>query len=176
MTLLGAAKVTSGCPKGPELPAGHSATGVAHRQEPWSSGGSEQDREHFTAAFQQSSEGSLAGIWVREGAAAAPARCKPTAGALCYSAPGQEGPWTQGWLLAPLPGEGTMETAWRELLFPIPCPSPGQSHSECPQMTHGEKSDAVSEKRGWNKMVLKLRASQLLLPESPIPAADLDAP
>lgn len=85
-----------------------------------------------------------------------------------------------GHRLAPLPCSQE-KAGWKlhrgnQLPLPIPCPSPGQSHSESPQMTHGEKSDSISEKRGWNKMVLKLRASQLLLPEFPIPAADLDAP
>lgn len=84
-------------------------------------------------------EGSLVRIWVTQRAA----------GALCHSAPGQDGPWTQAGSL-PCSQE---KAGWKlhrgnQLPFPIPCPCP--SHSESPQMTHEEKSDSISEKRSWN--------------------------
>lgn len=111
VTLLGAAKVTPGCLEGQSCQQVTVPAVLITDRSPGALEGSEQDREHFTAAFQQSSEGSLARIWVTEGAAAAPPHCKPTAGALCCSAPGQDGPWTQAGSPPLLPGEGRMGAA-----------------------------------------------------------------
>uniref|UniRef100_A0A8C3D4D5 Uncharacterized protein n=1 Tax=Corvus moneduloides TaxID=1196302 RepID=A0A8C3D4D5_CORMO len=49
-------------------------------------------------------------------------------------------------LLAPFPCSSQEKAGWK-LPFPIPCPSPGQSHSESPQMTHREKTPRANSSR-----------------------------
>lgn len=118
----------------------HSATCAAQAQGPWSSGGIRAGLGTFHCCILAKQQGELSLNLGNRGSWSSVLLC-PRAG------------WTldTGWLPSLLPGEGRMETGrhgGNQLPFPIPCP--GHSHSESPQMTYEEKSDSISEKRGWN--------------------------
>lgn len=118
----------------------HSATCAAQAQGPWSSGGIRAGLGTFHCCILAKQQGELSLNLGNRESLSSVLLC-PRAG------------WTldTGWLPSLLPGEGRMETGrhgGNQLPFPIPCP--GHSHSESPQMTYEEKSDSISEKRGWN--------------------------
>lgn len=166
VTLSGAAKVTPGCPQGPELPAGHSATCAAHAQDPWR----DQSRTGSISLllFSKAARGALPESGYQREQLQLLHTAKHSWSWSC-PAPGQDGAGTQAGSLPCSQGKADgncMEGS--SCLSPFPAPA-------TPNDTE-QKSGSISEKRDWNEMVLKLRASQLLLPEFPIPAADLDAP
>lgn len=150
----------------PKGPAGHSATCAAHAQDPCR----DQSRTGSISLllFSKAARGALPESGYQREQLQLLHTAKHSWSWSC-PAPGQDGAGTQAGSLPCSQGKADgncMEGS--SCLSPFPAPA-------TPNDTE-QKSGSISEKRDWNEMVLKLRASQLLLPEFPIPAADLDAP
>lgn len=132
VALSGAAKVTPGCPQGPELPAGHSATCAAHAQDPWSPGGIRAGQGAFHCCFSAKQQEELCLNLGTRGSSCSSCTLQSTAGA---GAALPQGRMELGHRLAPCPAPRgrQMETAWREAAAsPHSLPQP-------PQMTQSRR-------------------------------------